>query len=155
MRPVMVTPTGRPDGYLPKSWWIRRWKTVVALSVIGSLVACAGFITILFSLTFGLMRQSGVYRQAVAAAKADHTVVETLGTPIEEGYFVMGEIELGPDRGYANLSIPIAGPRAKATIYVEADKVGTDWRFRALEVVVQETGQWIHLGSDAITRGGP
>ncbi len=144
---------GQADGDLPKPWWIRRWKTVVTLSVIGGLLAFAGFITILFSLTFGLMRQSGAYQQAVAAAKADHTVVETLGTPIEAGYFVMGEIELGRHRGYANLSIPISGPRAKATIYVEADKVGEHWSFRSLEVVVDGTGQWIHLGDGAITRG--
>jgi hypothetical protein len=136
-------------------WWSRRWKVVVALSVVGGLLALAGFVTILCSLTFGLMRQSGAYQQAVAAAKSDHTVIETLGTPIEEGYFVMGEIELGRDRGYANLTIPISGPRAKATIYVEADKAGEHWSFRSMEVVVDGTGQWIHLGDGAITRGGP
>ncbi len=135
---------------LPKSWWDRRWKAVVALSVIAAILAAGGFIALLFSLTFGVMRESGAYRQAVAAARANHTVVEMLGTPIEEGYFVMGEIELGRDRGYANLTIPISGPRAKATIYVEADKVGADWSFRALEVVVQDTGEWIHLGDDGV-----
>ncbi len=152
MRPGMSTPIDPPA--LPKSWWDRRWKAVVALSVIAALAA-GGFIALLFSLTFGVMRASGAYRQAVAAARADHTVVEMLGSPIEEGYFVMGEIELGRDRGYANLTIPISGPRAKATIYVEADKVGTHWTFRALEVVVEETGEWIHLADGAVSRGDP
>ena len=152
MRPAMGTPVEPLRADLATSWWNRHWKAVVALSVVAGLLAVAGVVTLVFSLTFGVMRQSGAYRQAVAAAKADDAVVKTLGTPIEEGYFVMGQIELSRDRGYANLTIPISGPRAKATIYVEADKVGTHWSFRSLEVVVDGTGQWIHLGDGAISR---
>ncbi len=66
-------------------------------------------------------------------------------TPIDEGFFVSGEIHLTNQGGYANLSIPISGPDGDATIYVEAEKSGNDWSFRALEVVVRDTGQWIHL----------
>ncbi len=117
----------------------------MALGVVASILLLSGFVVAVCSLTFGLMKKSGAYQQAVAAARADSDVIATLGTPIEEGFFVMGEIQLNNNGGYANLSIPISGPDGEATIYVEAEKSGADWSFRALEVVVRDTGQWIHL----------
>ena len=129
----------------PGSWW-RRYRTLlVAASVVSIVLAIGGLLMLVLSLTVGLMRSSGAYQQAVAAARADETVTETLGTPIEEGFFVAGEIQLTNDSGFANLSIPISGPDGEATIYVEAEKSAGDWSFRALEVVVHDTGQWIHL----------
>lgn len=128
------------------SWWHRHRILVVTVSLVVALLSLCGLVMLVLSLTIGIMRGSGAYQQAVAAARADATVIRTLGTPIEEGFFVAGEIHLTNDGGYANLSIPIAGPDAEATIYVEAEKSGDDWSFRALEVVVHETGQWIHLG---------
>jgi len=127
-------------------WWHRRWKLTVALSVVASLLLLSGFVVAVCSLTFGIMKKSGAYQQAVAAARADSHVVATLGTPIEEGFFVMGEIELTDDGGYARLSIPIAGPDGTATIYAEAQKSRGQWSFHTLEVMVEETGEWIHLG---------
>jgi len=129
----------------PASWWLRYRIPVIAVSAVVAVLAISGFVMLVLSLTIGLMRSSGAYQQAVAAARADETVIRTLGTPIEEGFFVAGEIQLTTHGGYANLSIPISGPDGEATIYVEAEKSGNDWSFRALEVVVRDTGQWIHL----------
>lgn len=129
----------------PTSWWLRYRIPVIAVSAVVAVLAISGFVMLVLSLTIGLMRSSGAYQQAVAAARADETVIRTLGTPIEEGFFVAGEIQLTTHGGYANLSIPISGPDGEATIYVEAEKSGNDWSFRALEVVVRDTGQWIHL----------
>ncbi len=127
-------------------WWRRRWKLAVGLGVVASLLLLSGFVVAVFSLTIGLMKKSGAYQQAVAAARADSDVTATLGTPIEEGFFVMGRIELNNDGGYANLSIPISGPNGAATIFAEADKSRGRWSFHTLAVMVEETGEWIHLG---------
>lgn len=127
-------------------WWQRRWKLAVALGVATSMLLLSGFVVAVCSLTFGILKKSGAYQQAVAAARADNDVIARLGTPIEEGFFVMGEIELTGDGGYANLSIPISGPNGAATIYAEADKSRGQWNFHTLEVMVQDTGEWIHLG---------
>ena len=146
MLPTNIHPGPPPvaQGRLP--WWHRRWKLAVALGVVVSLLLLSGFVAAVCSLTFGIMKQSGAYQQAVAAARADSHVVETLGTPIEEGYFVMGQIEMTNNGGYANLSIPISGPNGAATIYAEAEKSRGQWTFHTLEVMVQDTGEWIHLG---------
>ena len=135
----------RADATRAASWWHRHRILVIIVSVIVAVLSLCGFVMLVLSLTIGLMRRSGAYQQAVAAARADATVVETLGTPIEEGFFIAGEIHVTRHGGYANLSIPIAGPNGDATIYVEAEKSGDDWSFRSLEVVVRDTGQWIHL----------
>ncbi len=162
MRPPSSRPRSEPTkrAVLPKNlqpstpavaprqlpWWNRRWKLTVALGVVASLLLLSGFVAAVCSLTFGIMKKSGAYQQAVAAARADSHVIATLGTPIEEGFFVMGRIELINDGGYANLSIPITGPNGAATIYAEADKSRGQWSFHTLEVMVEDTGEWIHLG---------
>jgi Cytochrome oxidase complex assembly protein 1 len=41
-------------------------------------------------------------------------VIEALGSPIKEGFFVSGNTNVNGASGEANLSIPISGPREKA-----------------------------------------
>ena len=148
MLPTNLQPS--PPTVAPKRtpWWHRRWKLAVALGVVASLLLVSSFVVAVCSLTFGIRKKSGAYQQAVAAARADSDVVATLGTPIEVGFFVMGEIQLTNDDGYANLSIPITGPNGAATIYAEADKSRGQWSFHTLEVMVDDTGEWIHLGGE-------
>ena len=146
MLPTNIHPSPPPVAQGRRPWWHRRWKLAVTLGVVVSLLLLSGFVAAVCSLTFGIMKKSGAYQQAVATARADSHVIETLGTPIEEGYFVMGQIELTNDGGYANLSIPIFGPNGSATIYAEAAKSGGQWSFHTLEVMVEDTGEWIHLG---------
>ena len=148
MQPASYPPGDVFTGQAKSSLWRRHPKTLIAACVVLGVLAMSGFVMLVLSLTVGLMKNSGAYQQAVAAVRADQTVINTLGTPIEEGYFVTGEIHLTNRGGYANLSIPISGPDGEATIYVEANKSGDAWSFRALEVVVHDTGQWIHLGGD-------
>jgi hypothetical protein len=70
-------------------------------------------------LIMGLLKSSGAYTAAVARAIAAPAVIDALGTPIKEGFFVTGNISVkGVKRtsGKAELSIPITGPKADATI---------------------------------------
>ena len=127
-------------------WWRRHWKISIALGVVATVLLISAFGMAVCALTFGIMKKSGAYQHAVAAARGDVDVIASLGLPIEEGFFVMGQIQLTNDSGYANLSIPITGPNGKATIYAEADKSYGQWTFHTLEVMVEDTGEWIHLG---------
>ena len=132
----------------PKNWWSRNWKWVVPVGVLAPILVCGGFVTLLVSFVFGLMKNSGAYQEAVAAARADTAVVAALGTPIEEGFFVTGNIELNNTSGYADLAIPISGPRGEAVIYVVAKKSGGRWSYSTLEVALEEPGQWVDLLGD-------
>ncbi len=146
MLPTNFQPSTPAVAQVQLPWWRRHLKLTIALGVIAGVLSISGFVMAVCALTFGIMKKSGAYQQAVAAARADSYVVETLGTPIEEGFFVMGQIELTNDSGYANLSIPISGPNGEATIYAEADKSRGKWSFHTLEVMVEDTGEWIHIG---------
>ena len=127
------------------TWWSRNWKwfvptgcaTVVLVFALG-IVALVGFV-------FGMIKHTGAYAEAVARAKADPAVIEALGTPIEEGFMVSGQIsETGPS-GTADMSIPLRGPRGAGTLYVEAKKSAGRWEYQRLVFEVGGTRRRIDL----------
>ncbi|MFC1497219.1 cytochrome c oxidase assembly factor Coa1 family protein [Verrucomicrobiota bacterium] len=128
-----------------KGWWGRNWKWFVPVGCLGSLAIFAGFIALIICLVFGMMKSSGVYKDALAKAKADPSVQKIIGTPIEEGMFVTGNINVNGSSGQADLSIPISGPDGKATVYVVAAKSAGQWTFSTLVVEIKETNQRIDL----------
>lgn len=132
----------------PKSWWSRNWKWLVPVCVGTPILVCAGFVTLIFSMVFGLIKGSEVYGQALYTAQTDTAVLAAMGAPIEDGFMVTGNIEVSPSSGYADLIIPISGPKGSGAIYAEAEKHGGEWYFDTLEVVVEETDQWIDLLGD-------
>ena len=136
-------PAGRPPG--TRSWWSRHWKWVVPVSVVAPILVCGGFMTLVVTMAFGMIKSSGPYEEAVAAARGDTAVVAALGLPIEEGFFVMGSIEVSPSSGYAELAIPISGPKGGGTIFVVAEKYSGTWTYDQMEVSVDATGEWIDL----------
>ncbi len=49
-----------------KNWWGRNWKWVVPVGCLVPLALCAGFITLIVSLVFGMMKSSDAYKEALA-----------------------------------------------------------------------------------------
>jgi len=133
-----------------KNWWGRNWKWFVPVGCLGSLVLFAGFITLIMCFVFGMMKSSDAYKDAVSRAKAHTAVQKSLGTPVEEGVFVTGNININGPSGQANLAIPISGPDGKATVYVVAAKSAGQWTFTTPVVELKETKQRI----DLLAQGG-
>ena len=48
--------------------------------------------------------------------------------------------------GDADLSIPISGPKGKATIYAVAKKSAGEWSYSKLAVKIDSSGETIDLG---------
>ncbi len=128
-----------------KNWWGRNWKWFVPLGCFGSLVLFTGFIALIVCLVCGMMKSSDAYKVAVAKAKANPSVQKAIGTPIEEGLLVQGNINISGPSGQADLSIPISGPDGKGTIYAVAEKAAGQWTFSTLVVEVDGTKQRIIL----------
>ena len=128
-----------------KNWWGRNWKWFVPVGCLGSLTLFVGFIVLLMCLVFGLMKTSNAYKDALAMAKTNPSVLEIIGTPIEDGIFVSGNINVNGPSGHANLSIPVSGPNGKAKIYVVAAKSVGKWEFSTLVVEIKESKQRINL----------
>ena len=109
------------------------------------LVLVGAFVAFLVLVIFGALKQSDVYKTAVARAKADSRVAAALGTPIEEGWYLSGTTNVNGASGDADIAIPISGPKGKGTIYAVATKSGGEWSYSKLQVKVDSSGETIDL----------
>jgi hypothetical protein len=116
------------------------------IGFLGILVLVAGMIGGILFLITSSFKSSPVYVQAMQAAQSDPNVIETLGTPIQSGWFIMGSLEEQGLSGDANLTIPISGPRKSGTLYASARKGNGVWQFYTLAVKVDGQDQVITLG---------
>ena len=111
-------------------------------SILVLFVAFAGSIALI---VFGAMKSTDVYKDALARARVNSAVIETLGSPITDGFLVSGNTNINGASGEANLSIPISGPKGKGTIYVAANKSLGRWNYTGLVVEIAKTHQRIDL----------
>jgi hypothetical protein len=110
----------------------------------GVALLAAGVFSLLWFVT-SLLKGSDAGKEGFARAQANAAVVQQLGTPIEEGWFASGSINVSIGTGDANLALPISGPKGKATVYVTAKKVAGLWTYSVIQAVVNGSGQRIDL----------
>lgn len=65
-------------------------------------------------------------------AAADPRVVERLGSPIEKGWFVTGNIGVVNGQQSANMQVTLKGPRGEGRLLYAATKGGGPWVFTTL-----------------------
>lgn len=128
-----------------KNWLSRNWKWFVPVGFLGVLVIIAGFVALIVSLIFGMMKSTDAYKDAMAKVKADPVVQSAIGTPIEESFFIMGSMHISGPSGQADLSIPISGPKGRGTIFIVAAKSAGQWTFSTLVVEIKDSGRRIDL----------
>ena len=130
------------------SWWQRNWKWFVPVGCGTLVLMFAIFVASVFFMATSMMTSSEAYAKAMAAVQAHPAVASALGEPIEVDGFVGGSIDTTPSSGKADLSIPVAGPRGKGTVYAVARKHTGEWTLREL-VIELSTGERIDLLADA------
>jgi len=91
------------------------------------------------------VKSSDAYKMAAQRAKSDPRVIEAIGTPIGEGWWIAGNTEVSGGSGKADLTIPLHGPRGKAMVYALATKFAGDWQYTKLVVKIDKTGETIDL----------
>lgn len=128
-------PHRRPD------WWGRNWKWFAPLLGVASLGAIAGFVIAVMS----LMKSSDAYQGALARIKADPRAIEALGSPIQEGFLLTGNIAVKNSSGSANLNIPVSGPKGSGTLCVLATKSLGEWHFDRLVLQTNSNNTRIEL----------
>lgn len=115
------------------------------------LLLVAGFVFFILTIVFGTIKSSDAYKTALTRAKADPRVMSALGSPITDGYFVMGKTNVSGTSGQADMTVPISGPKGKGTLYFVATKFAGQWTFSKLMVEIGSTGQRIDLIEDPAT----
>jgi hypothetical protein len=147
---MSTSPSYSPLGALPapgmtparrKSWLARNWFwLLIALAVCG-----VAFVFGIFSLIVGAIRGSDVAKEAFARAQSNAVVVQRLGTPISEGWLVLGSINVSGTSGNADLAVPLSGPKGKATVYVRARKAMGKWNYNFMQAAVEGSDERIDL----------
>ena len=97
------------------------------------LVALLGIAGLVF-FVFSAIRSNYVYAEAMRRVQASPAVTARLGTPIEAGWLVSGNVSVKNVNGEAHLSIPIHGPRGGAMLYLDAFEKSNNWTYTRLEV---------------------
>ncbi|MBL8205502.1 MAG: cytochrome c oxidase assembly factor 1 family protein [Blastocatellia bacterium] len=128
-----------------KNWWGRNWKWFVPTGCLTMLLACAGFVTLIFSIVLGSLKSSDVYNESLAKARTNAQVTAALGTPVEPGFWVSGNISVENSSGNADLSIPISGPNGSGTIYVTATKSAGRWNYSTMICEISSSGNRVNL----------
>lgn len=129
----------------PPSWWDRNWKWFLPTLVIAIMVISVGFIATLVYLVFGFIKKSEPYQAGLALARENPALIEAIGEPLEPGWFSTGNIHYSGTVGYADISIPIKGPKGSATVYVEAVRKLGNWEIKRAAVNIDGNGERLLL----------
>ena len=94
-----------------------------------------------------LMKSSDAYAMSLKKIQADQAVIAELGSPIQEGWYATGNIQVNPASGTANLAYPLSGPKGSATVYVHATKSGGTWTLDTLSVKIDGKALQIRIST--------
>jgi Cytochrome oxidase complex assembly protein 1 len=117
-----------------KNWFSRNWKWFVPLGCLSLIVLVAIGIAGLVGIVFSAMKSSDVYRESLTRVQHSPAVMVVLGTPIEAGWLMSGNIHIENDTGQADIEYPVSGPRAKGKVHVVAAKANGKWIYSRMTV---------------------
>lgn len=129
---VNYSPTPTSAAPAPaKSSGCLKWGLIGCGAVVVLLVALAA---VLVLVVFGAIKRSDVYAEALRRVQNDPAVTVALGTPIEAGLYVTGNVNLNASGGHANFDFPVSGPKGKADVHAVATLNGPKWEYSELTV---------------------
>ncbi|MGE5323161.1 MAG: cytochrome c oxidase assembly factor Coa1 family protein [Actinomycetota bacterium] len=151
--PLPPPPPNAPYGYpplqasgLPVAPRRKKRIWIIVLSVIAGVALL--IVLVVAGLVFALLsaiKSSDPYQHAVQVATHDPRAAAALGAPVIPGWYVLGNINVSPTAGNADLAIPVSGSRGKGTIYAVAKKSAGRWTYSTLELKVDGQEDRVNL----------
>ncbi|MGA8012781.1 MAG: cytochrome c oxidase assembly factor Coa1 family protein [Candidatus Acidiferrales bacterium] len=145
----MSTPAYAFPGNTPtpptKTWFARNWKWFVPVLVCTAALTFATLLLGIFLFVTSILRSTDPYRVAVQTAAKSPLVAIRIGSPFRVGWLINGNVNVTPEDGSADLSIPIRGSHGGGHIVVSAKKENGEWKYQTREVDVNGDGSVIHL----------
>jgi hypothetical protein len=135
------------------AWKNRYWPSLEHFRRTQRNWAKAGFITwavilimliAMAPLIMVLLKQSEAHAMAMRELRGNALVVQTLGEPVEAGFWMTGSVDVKNGSGAATLNIPVSGPKGSGTAYVTATKRFGTWSLDTLVLKI-DGGQQIIL----------
>src|SRR3712207_3736712 len=105
---------------------------MLPVGCLGLIVAVAAFVSGVVFVAMSAIKSSEVYQGALKVAQAHPAVIERLGQPVEDGWFIQGNIKLDAAGGSANLAIPLSGPKGSGALHVRAVSPDGAWMYERL-----------------------
>jgi Cytochrome oxidase complex assembly protein 1 len=130
---------------LSPSWLHRNWKWFLPITFFLLFLIAIGFAAAIIFTFNSALKSSEPYTMALMSVKTNPRVIDALGEPIVDSFWFSGNIKLSGSSGNAKFTIPISGPKAKASIDFVAKKSGGKWQFSRLTVELNDTDKQINL----------
>ena len=134
------------------AWRNRLWRDIDHFkatqrkwAIAGVLIVCVGFPTF-FVVVQGLMK-GDAYKLSLVEIQNSVEVQELLGTPIEPGFMVWGNVQEGSKSSKAVLNYTITGPKGEAEAFLHAEKKIDKWVMHSLLVYSERFNKKIVLHS--------
>ncbi|HEX9986271.1 MAG TPA: cytochrome c oxidase assembly factor Coa1 family protein [Thermoanaerobaculia bacterium] len=134
----------QPDVVPRTNWFARNWKWLVPAGCLLFIVGIGVFVVAIAGVAFTAVKNSTPYGDALRIAQANPELAEALGTPMETGWSNSGTIRLNNDDGFADITVPLTGPKGKAKLQVRGTKTDGKWTYDILRAEV-EGGKTVDL----------
>jgi hypothetical protein len=139
-----------------KNWWSSNWKWFLPTSLI------------LFLLLFGFILSSSIdgnitdialaysddslYEKAIEKTKTNERVLEILGEiePIDKLAIIEGNAIYSNNNNSVVLSIRIKGNKGKGKMDISAEKKGSVWEYKKINIRIKEPKEEIQILKDTI-----
>ncbi len=95
-------------------------------------IALCAILVLIAPLYTAYLRSSPAFSQSVGILSRDPAAIAALGAPIKADFFIRGAVKQDSTSGYALLSIPVHGSKAKGTFYVIANRYLDHWDMERL-----------------------
>ena len=135
------------------AWRNKRWDSVEQFRrvqrgwAIAGVVVWALFIAFFAAMYFSIVavfKESEAYKLALAQLNANAQAMAVLGPPITTG-FPSGNIRTSGPTGEAQLAIPVAGQKARGTLYVQATKSMGVWKADRMQLEIEGRSERIDI----------
>ena len=135
------------------AWQAKRWDSVEQFRRVQRAWAIAGVVVWAFFIAMGvaiyfavtaMLKESDAYKLGLQQLQANAQAMAALGPPITTG-FPSGSIQTSGPSGEAQLAIPVAGQKARGTLYVEATRSMGVWKANRMELEVEGRAERIDI----------
>ncbi len=125
------------------AWQNRTWRDVEHFKKTQKKWSIAGAVLVFIVLPFffisiSSMLKGEAFDLSLKAINSNNEVAQLIGTPIEPGFFVVGNIQISGPTGQASLQYSISGPKGEAEAYVFANKEIGQWNLNEVIVYKEE-----------------
>lgn len=118
----------------PETWWTRNWIWVLSLLLCLFAGLVIYFTTVVSLSAVMTIRSSGALNAAIARAAEMSPVTDRLGIPISLNGFPEGTVSFKETEGFADIRIPIEGPKGQAKLFAIGEKDKGRWNFTSMSL---------------------